>query len=66
MFTAEPSYFNFLMDHRSRRRVSVPFAQAAGIAPGRAGTVRSRRSLRLPAVRLPAVNSRGRAVASGA
>jgi hypothetical protein len=46
MFTAEPSYFNFLMEHRSGRRVRVPLAQAAGFMPEAASAERSRRSQR--------------------
>ena len=30
---SEPSYFNFLMTNRSRRRTAVPFAQAVGVLP---------------------------------
>jgi hypothetical protein len=33
MFTAEPSYFDFLMKHRTPRRTRVPFAQAVGVVP---------------------------------
>ena len=30
---SEPSYFNFLMTNRNRRRTAVPFAQAVGVLP---------------------------------
>jgi hypothetical protein len=52
MFTAEPSYFNFLMEHRSGRRVRVPLAQVAGFMPEAASTERSRRLQRERAVSL--------------
>lgn len=44
MFTAEPSYFNFLMEHRPGRRVR--FAQAVGVIPELTRGERSRRSPR--------------------
>jgi hypothetical protein len=44
MFTAEPSYFNFLMEHRSGRRGR--FAQAVGVMPELTGEERSRRAQR--------------------
>ncbi len=46
MFTTEPSYFNFLMEHRCGRRVRVPFARAAGLMPEVACAERARRSQR--------------------
>jgi hypothetical protein len=42
MFTTEPSYFNFLMEHRCARRVRVPFMQAAGAMPEATYVERSR------------------------
>jgi hypothetical protein len=42
MFTSEPSYFNFLMKNCSARRTTVPFAQAVGVLPELARTVRFR------------------------
>jgi hypothetical protein len=52
MLTAEPSYFNFLMEHRSVRRVRVPFAQAVGLIPELASVVRARRPQRVQAMLL--------------
>jgi hypothetical protein len=42
MFTAEPSYFNFLMEHRCVRRARVPFAKAVGLIPELTSVVRAR------------------------
>ena len=33
MPAAEPSYFDFLMKHRSARRARAPFAQRVGVTP---------------------------------
>jgi hypothetical protein len=33
MFTAEPSYFKFLMEHRCARRARFPFVLAVGVMP---------------------------------
>jgi hypothetical protein len=33
MPAAEPSYFDFLMKHRSARRTRAPFAQRVGVTP---------------------------------
>jgi hypothetical protein len=52
MFTAKPSYFNFLMEHRCGCRVRVPFAQAVGVMPELTCVERSRRSQRERAVSL--------------
>jgi hypothetical protein len=52
MFTAEPSYFNFLMEHRSTRRVGVPFVPAVGVIPELTCVERSRRPQRERAVSL--------------
>jgi hypothetical protein len=46
MFTAEPSYFNFLMQNRGLRRTPVPFVQAAGILPELARRIRFRSAVR--------------------
>jgi hypothetical protein len=48
MFTGEPSYFNFLMMNRGLHRTPVPFAQAAGVVPELARSVRVTR----PSVRI--------------
>ncbi len=50
MFTTEPSYFNFLMEHRCARRVRVPIRQAVGIMPGLTRATRSRRLQRVLSV----------------
>jgi hypothetical protein len=52
MFTAEPSYFNFLMGHRCVRRARVPFTQAVGVMPEVTCVERSRWSQRDRAVSL--------------
>jgi hypothetical protein len=52
MFTAEPSYFNFLMERRCAGRARVPFMQAAGVMPELARMERSRWSQRDRAVSL--------------
>jgi hypothetical protein len=42
---AEPSYFNFLMEHRCRlRRGAAPFAPSSGVMPELGYAVRRRRS----------------------
>jgi hypothetical protein len=42
---AEPSYFNFLMEHRCHlRRGAVPFAQTYGVMPELGYAVRRHRS----------------------
>jgi hypothetical protein len=42
---AEPSYFNFLMEHRCRlRRRAAPFAQTFAVMPELDDAVRRRRS----------------------
>jgi hypothetical protein len=46
MLTAEPSYFNFLMQNRGLRRTPVPFAQAAGVLPELARSIRFRSAVR--------------------
>ncbi len=46
MFTAEPSYFNFLMQRRGRR-VRVASGRAAGVMPDLACVSRSRREQRM-------------------
>jgi hypothetical protein len=48
MITSEPSYFNFLMKNRGVRRTPVPFAQAVGILPELARSVRFRPSASQP------------------
>jgi hypothetical protein len=50
MFTAEPSYFNFLMEHRCMRR--VPFTRAVGLIPDLTSVVRARRPQRVQAMSL--------------
>ena len=50
MFTSEPSYFNFLMEHPGARRVRVPFRQAVGIMPKLTRATRSRRPQRVLSV----------------
>jgi hypothetical protein len=52
MFTAEPSYFNFLMEHRCARRARFPFGQAAGAMPELPCGERPRRPQRDRAVSL--------------
>jgi hypothetical protein len=65
MFTAEPSYFNFLMEHRCVRRVRVPFAQAVGVMPDLPRAERSRRWQRMEAAPLNAAGHFGRNIKSG-
>jgi hypothetical protein len=52
MFTAEPSYYNFLMEHRCLRRSRVPFAQAVGLIPDLTSVMRARRPQRVQAMSL--------------
>ena len=52
MFTAEPSYYSFLMEHRCARRIRVPFAQAVGLIPDLMSVRRARRPQRLQALSL--------------
>jgi hypothetical protein len=40
--TSEPSYFDFLMKNRSVRRTPIPFAQAVGVLPELARSIRFR------------------------
>jgi hypothetical protein len=42
MYTAEPSYFVFLMHHRCGRRLRVASGQAAGVMPDIACAMRAR------------------------
>ncbi len=46
--TSEPSYFNFLMKNRGVSRNHVPFAQAVGVLPELARTIRFRPSALQP------------------
>jgi hypothetical protein len=64
MLTAEPSYFNFLMEHRCVRRVRVPFAQAVGVMPNFPRAVRSRRWQRIETASLNGAGHFGRNITS--
>ena len=65
MITAEPSYFNFLMEHRCVRRVRVPFAQAAGVIPDLPRALGSRRWQRMEAAPLNTAGHFRRDIRSG-